>query len=198
MKIKQFESGLLSRCSYGIAIALLSLTAQMKPAHSAEKVKLIYGPFSGKISVASLAQYAATGEITGEFRMYSKFVDRETLKQPRYWLNSRFESDRVAMYRFSRTSEGDKFFKDLGTVIKTHPQRNGYLAIRSALIEAADVPQESDGWTALEAMQNFPTEDLQINTKDLFKLQKSWSKNQESNQATLAIFKRRDSTSAKR
>ncbi|MEO1671306.1 MAG: alpha/beta hydrolase [Cyanobacteria bacterium J06631_2] len=153
-----------------------------------EKVKLIYGPFSGKVSVKSLEKFAKTGEMTREFRLYSRFVDRETLEELGYWLNSRFECDRVTMYRFTKTTEGEKFLQDLGTVIKTHPQKNGFLAIRSALIETADAPAESDGWTVLEAMYNFPTEDLQINTRDLFKLQKTWSANPQQNEAAMEIF----------
>ncbi|MEM7592546.1 MAG: alpha/beta hydrolase [Cyanobacteria bacterium P01_A01_bin.83] len=170
-----------------IAVALgLSVTAPS--ALGAEKVKLIYGPFNGRISVASLEKYAATGEMTREFRLYAKFVDQETLTQLRLWLNNRFESDRVDMYRFTRTPEGEKFLQELGTVIKTHPQRNGFYAIRSSLIGAADMPNDSDGWTVIEAMQNFPTEDMQINTKDLFKLKKFWSENLNSNQTVGEIF----------
>ncbi len=126
--------------------------------------------------------------MTREFRLYSKFVDRQTLVQLGYWLNNRFECDRVEIYQFTKTPEGEKFLQDLGTVIKTHPQRNGFYAIRSALIAAADEPSNSDGWTVIEAMRNFPTEDLQINTKELFKLKKFWSDDSNSNRAALEIF----------
>ena len=186
--MKQFIKPILvlrTLVTAGVGLCLITLNSQ--PAFSANKVKLIYGPFNGKISVDSLEKFAATGEMTREFRLYSKFVDRETLAQMRYWLSNRFECDRVAMYKFTNSSEGEEFLQDLGTVIKTHPQRNGLYAIRSALIAAADEPLNSDGWTVIEAMQNFPTEDLQINTKQLFKLQKFWSDNN-SNQAALEIF----------
>ena len=186
--MKQFIKPILvlrTLVTAGVGLCLITLNSQ--PAFSANKVKLIYGPFNGKISVDSLEKFAATGEMTREFRLYSKFVDRETLAQMRYWLSNRFECDRVAMYKFTNSSEGEEFLQDLGTVIKTHPQRNGLYAIRSALIAAADEPSNSDGWTVIEAMQNFPTEDLQINTKQLFKLQKFWSDNN-SNQAALEIF----------
>ena len=166
----------------------LSLAAFSRPAFAAQKVKLIYGPFNGKISVESLEKFATTGEITEEFRVYSKFVDSETLSQLRYWLNSRFECDRVEMYRFTKTPEGEQFLQDLGTAIRTHRERNGFYAIRSALIAAADEPFNSDGWTVIEAMQNFPTEDLQIDTKKLFKLQKFWLTEPEHSRAALEVF----------
>lgn len=185
----------ISRCLVGMVIGLGAIAIQAPSAHSAEQVKLIYGPFSGKVSVKSLEKFAKTGEMTREFRMYSRFVDRQTLEEMGYWLNSRFECDRVTMYRFTKTAEGEKFFQDLGTVIKTHPQKNGFLAIRSALLETADAPAESDGWTILEAMYNFPSEDLQINTRDLFKLQKTWSANPQQNQAAMEIFAVKEETS---
>ena len=171
-----------------IGLGLSSLILIVQPAFSAEKVKLIYGPFNGKISIKSLEKYAATGEMTSEFRMYSNFLKKEDLVQLKSWLSNRFESDRVEMYQFTNTSEGEKFLQELGTAIKTHPQRNGFYAIRSSLIEAADNPNESDGWTVIEAMYNFPTEDLQINTKDLFELSKFWSADKQKNQAALNMF----------
>ena len=171
-----------------VGLGLSSIVLKSPSAFGAEKVKLIYGPFNGKISVESLEKYATTGEMTREFRLYARFVDRETLAQLRHWLSNRFECDRVEMYRFTNSPEGEKFLQDLGTVIKTHPKRNGFYAIRSALIAATDEPDNSDGWTAIEAMQNFPTEDLQIDTKKLFKLQKFWSDEQNSDRAALEIF----------
>lgn len=198
MNLKQIAKlKAVSRCLIGAAIGLSAIAMQAPKAHGAEKVKLIYGPFNGRISVKSLEKFAKTGEMTREFRMYSRFVDPETLEELGYWLNSRFACDRVDMYRFTKTAEGEQFLQDLGTVIKTHPQKNGFMAIRSALIETADDPAESDGWTVLEAMYNFPTEDLQINTRELFKLQKTWSANPEQNQAAMEIFAlKEESTSA--
>ena len=195
--IRMIKPKFILRSLISLSLGLAALGIQSSQAYSAEKVKLIYGPFNGRVSVESLEKFAATGEMTREFKLYAKFLDRETLDKLGYWLNSRFECDRVTIYRFANSAEGEQFFQDLGTVIKTHPKRNGFMAIRSALIEAADVPSESDGWTILEAIHSFPTEDLQINTRDLFKLQKFWSENPQSNQAALEIFTvREDSTSA--
>ena len=175
-----------SLVAVGLGLSFMALSSQ--PALSANKVKLIYGPFNGKISIDSLEKFATTGEMTREFRLYAKFVDPKTLAQLRYWLNNRFECDRVAMYKFTKSPEGEEFLQDLGTVIKTHPKRNGFYAIRSALIAAADEPVNSDGWTVIEAMQNFPTEDLQVNTKELFQLKTFWSDDDSSSRAALEFF----------
>lgn len=171
-----------------ISLILSTLAFEAQSAIAAEKIKLIYGPFNGRISVESLKKYADTGEMTREFSLYSKFIDQKTLAKLRYWLRYRFDSDRVELYKYTNTSAGEKFLQELGTAIKTHPQRNGFYAIRSALIEAADIPDNSDGWTILEAMHRFPTDDLQINTRDLFKLQKFWSKSEGNNKPDLSVL----------
>ena len=189
MNFKQnVRLGLVLRHAIAVGLGLSVIVIKTQSAFAAEKVKLIYGPFNGKISVESLEKFAKTGEITGKFRLYAKFVDKKTLAQLRHWLSSRFESDRVEMYKFTNTPEGERFLKELGTAIKTHPQGNGFYAIRASLIKAADMPNDSDGWTVVEAMKNFTTEDLQINTKDLFKLKKFWSESDNNNQTALDIF----------
>ncbi len=167
-----------------ISLWLSPAIAKSNPVLGAETIKLIYGPFNGNLSVDCLKTYAETGEITREFRVYARFLKPETLIQLRQWLQRSFNSDRVELYQYTHSPEGEEFLRQLGTVIKTHPERNGFYALRSALIEAADKPSNSDGWTILEAMQKFPTDNLQINTKELFKMRKFW---QESN--TAAQFK---------
>lgn len=170
----------------GIGLSLWVLIPQA--VRGAEKVKLIYGPFNGRIAVESLEIYAQTGEITDDFRLYAKFLDQKSLAQLRYWLNNRFTSDRVQVYYFTNSPEGEAFLTELGTAIRTDPGQNGLYALRSALIEAADPPANSDGWTIIEAMYHFPTEDLQINTRHLFKLKKFWSVSPENSSAAFEAF----------
>ena len=189
MKTKnKIQSIFAVKSSIAIGLGLSMMTIKPQAALGAEQVKLIYGPFNGRVSVKSLETYAKTGEMTREFKMYSRFLDKETLAQLRFWLNNRFQSDRVEVYRFTNSPEGEQFLTELGTAIKTHRKQNGVYAIRSALIEAADKPGNSDGWTIIEAMYNVPSEDLQINTRDLFKLQKFWAASDNKNQTALEAF----------
>lgn len=163
-----------------INIWIYPAAAKLNPLIAAEKIKLIYGPFNGKISVDCLKTYADTGEITREFRLYARFIDEQTLTKLRFWLQKSFNSDRVELYKYSQTTEGEKFLQELGTVVKTHPQRNGFYAIRSALIEAAGEPGSPDGWTVIDVMQKFPADNLQINTRQLFEFSKFWQENSQS------------------
>jgi hypothetical protein len=189
--------GLIFRCLITVGIGLSALAIQSPDVLSAEKVKLTYGPFRGKISVKSLEKYAATGEMTFEFRVYSQFADRQTLTQLRSWLNSRFESDRQTLDKFASTQQGQKFLQELGTVIRADPKDNGFSAIHSTLMATADLPNKSDGWTILEAMHNFPGDNLHVNLQNLLQLKQSWSDNPQSNQAAARIFTvRAENTSA--
>lgn len=148
------------------------------PLLAAEKIKLIYGPFNGKISVDCLKTYAETGEITKEFRLYARFIDEQTLTKLRFWLQKNFSSDRVALYKYTQTTEGEKFLQELGTAVSTHSERNGFYALRSALIAAAAEPSSSEGWTAIDVMQKFPTDNVEIDTRKLFELNKFWQESE--------------------
>lgn len=159
---------------YPLMIFSLGLVPEIispKPSFSAENIRFIYGPFNCSLSVKSLETYAKTGEITPEFRFYTKFLDKQTLSQLRHWLQKRFDSNHVEIHRYTRTPEGELMLQELGAVLKTHSKRNGFYALRSALVQAS---AKEEGWTVIDVINNFPTDHVQINTGDLFKLEKFW------------------------
>ncbi len=159
-----------------VILWLLPAAIQVNPVLGAETIKLVYGPFKCSLAIDTLETYAATGEVTEEFKFYTKFLDDETLNKLRYWLQKNFASDRVKMYRYTKSPEGEEFLQQLGSVVSTHTERNGFYAIRSALVEAA----ATEDWTVIDVMRQFPTENLQIDTQKLFQFKKFW---QESNTA---------------
>ncbi|MGL5794121.1 MAG: alpha/beta hydrolase, partial [Waterburya sp.] len=69
----------LTTISLGLSVVVMIT----QPTFCAEKITLIYGPFNGDISVESLEKYATTGEMTDEFRLYAKFLDKKALTQLR-------------------------------------------------------------------------------------------------------------------
>ena len=142
-----------------------------KPSFSADNIRFVYGPFNCSLSVKSLETYAKTGEITREFRFYTKFLDQKTLAQLRHWLQKRFDSNHVEIHKYTRTPEGESMLQELGAVLKTHSERNGFYALRSALVQAS---AKEEGWTIIDVIDRFPNDNLQINTGDLFKLEKFW------------------------
>lgn len=142
-----------------------------KPSLSAENIRFIYGPFNCSLSVESLEAYATRGEITPEFRFYTKFLDEKTLAQLRHWLQKRFDSSHVELHRYTHSPEGKELLQELGTVLKTHSERNGFYALRSALVQAS---ANQTGWTIIDVIHNFPTDHVEVNTGDLFKIQQFW------------------------
>ena len=154
-----------------ISFGLLSVIFNPQKGNAADKIRLVYGPFNCSLSVDSLKTYAETGEITPEFKPYTKFLNEQSLLQLRHWLQKDFERDLVGIHDYTHSSEGTELLQEIGTVVTTHSERNGFYAIRAALIEAAAT---SDDWTVLDVIQQFPTENMQINTKELFKLKTFW------------------------
>ena len=154
-----------------LSLALVPEMLLPKPSLSADNIRFIYGPFNCSLSVESLEAYAKTGEITPEFRFYTKFLDKKTLAQLRHWLQKRFDSNHVELHRYTRTPEGEALLQELGGVLKTHSERNGFYALRAALVQAS---AEETGWTIIDVIHKFPTDNVQINTGDLFKIQKFW------------------------
>ena len=173
MKLSLFPTRIPVILSFFLAIivGLVPEITHPKSALSAEKVRLVYGMFNCSLSVETLETYAKTGEITNEFKFYAKFLDDDTLIQLRHWLQKKFYRDRVSIYRYTKSTEGEEVLQEIGTVVSTHSKRNGFYAIRAAVIQAAG---EGESWTILDVIDEFPTENLQINTKELFKLQKFW------------------------
>ena len=160
---------------FAISLSLFSVIGNPQKLNAAEKIRLVYGPFNFSLSVESLKIYAETGEVTPEFKPYTKFLNEQSLLQLRHWLQKDFDRDVVGIHDYTHSPQGKELLQEIGNVVTTHSERNGFYALRSALIGAA---ANSDDWTVVDVIQQFPTDNMQINTKELFKLKSFW---QESN-----------------
>jgi hypothetical protein len=155
----------------GISCSFLSVIINTSKANAADKIRLIYGPFNCSLSVESLKTYAETGEITPEFQPYTKFLNQQSLLQLRHWLQKDFERDVIGIRDYTHSPQGEELLQEIGNVVTTHSERNGFYALRSALIQAA---ANTEDWTILDVIQQFPNEHMQINTQELFKLKSFW------------------------
>ena len=153
---------------------LLLITYPLK-VNAAEKIRLSYGLLNFSLSVESLEIYAETGKITPEFEFYTKFLNERLLLQLRHWLQKDWDRNFIELHKYTHSPQGEELLQEIGNVVTTHSQTNGFYALRGALIQAAS---QSEDWTILDVIQQFPTEYMQINTKELFKLKTFW---QESN-----------------
>lgn len=162
-----------------VSLGLSSIFVNLSKAEAADRVRLVYGPFNCSLSVESLKTYAETGEITPEFKPYTKFLNKQSLSQLRHWLKKDFDRDVVGIHDYTHSPKGEELLQEIGTVITTHSERNGFYALRAALIQAAT---KSEDWTIIDVIQQFPTENMQINTKELFKLKDFWKESEISQQ----------------
>ena len=143
---------------FGILLTILL----PKPAISAERIYLLYGPFKFSLSVEALEIYATEGRITSEFAFYANRFDESTLLQLRQMLQKRYDLNQVTVHRFTRTAMGEELLKSMGQIISTHPSRNGLYAIRGSLILAATHQKD---WTLIDVMHHFPTQGISIKTE---------------------------------
>ncbi|MEL4896544.1 alpha/beta hydrolase [Crocosphaera sp. Alani8] len=152
----------LTRICLGISCVLIPLIP--RPVLSAETLYFIYGPFKFPLSVESLEIYAEEGRITKEFAFFASQFDEKTLIELRETLQKRYKIDGVRFARLLRTPLMKDLLKSMGEIFSTHPNHNGFYAIRGALISAA-IEQSEEGWTAIDIMKAFPTEGIVINTE---------------------------------
>ena len=155
-----------------LTIAIVSLgtavTLQPNSAIAAEKVTFsvpIFGQFS--LLVADLEKYADSGEVTPKLAFYTKFLDPIAFQQFRHILQTSLIDDPVTVYRLTNTPLGEEILTRLGTLIYTHPERNGIYAIRAALIAGTAEPE---GLTLLNFFRHFPTQEIQLNTASAISL----------------------------
>lgn len=157
--------------SFGLALNLLLDACKPIPAYSAEQIRMVYDAFDLSVSVKSLESYAETGKAENNLRLITRFLPPQNQEQIRNFLQRRFQSNQVITYKISRTSLVEDLIQELGQVIKISPQRNGFYALRGAIVTAS---ANSEGWTILDVLRNFPTNEVYIDLDALLELRSQW------------------------
>lgn len=154
-------------------LGTLSIVLKPKPSLSAERISFflpVLGEFN--LSIDSLETFAKEGTITREFALYAKYLDESTLIQLRQLLQKEIDINPIAISKLTNSPIGEKFLRQLGEVVYTHPERNGIYAIRAAVLLAAT---DSEGLTVINVLRNFPTQEIQVNSELIFSLIKETS-----------------------
>lgn len=143
-------------------ISVTSLTVQ-----AAEQIQLVYEGLDLSLSVASLETFAKEGKITGNLKLLSRSLTPEAKENLRKLLLTKYSFNQATTYQLTQTSLVEDFIKQLGKVIQTEPDTNGFYAIRGAVVTAAGNP---NGWTLIDVFRAFPTKDIYINGEALLEL----------------------------
>lgn len=168
------KHGTQSHWGLGRAIALslsLGIAALVEGtfagiAHSAERVRfLVGGPVTFSLSVESLEVFAETGEIRSDLRQYTQFASDDAVASLRQLLQRPFPLDGVTLSNLGYSPLGRDALSQVGEFIRVSPEVNGFNAIRAAAINAAVNNTDPAGWTAIDVLHAFPTDqvDIQIN-----------------------------------
>jgi predicted dienelactone hydrolase len=188
--MKSFFDRYLFNVMFGSGLWLLSLVSLLMrspPVMAAEKVSFWYGALEFSIPVDSLETFAKTGEIDDSLATYDQYLGSQKLAKLRSNLVYPIDLDPVIISRWLNTSLGENILKSLGQIIKPSVEQNGFYALRSALISAADSPNQL---TLLNILHQFPAETIQVNAKSILKLASTFDElKQDTNQAIATVAK---------
>ena len=153
-----------------ISLGTVGTLIKSNPATAAERMSFslpVVGEFY--VSVDDLDTFARSGEITPSLAFYAKRVEEKSLKQFRQILQTSLINDPTTVYRITHTPLGEDVLRRLGELVYTHPQRNGFYAIRAAAIQGAAEPE---GLTPISFLRHFPTKEIQLNASLVFSIVK--------------------------
>ncbi|HEY9646113.1 MAG TPA: alpha/beta hydrolase, partial [Chroococcidiopsis sp.] len=152
----------LKLAALGALSALLPLTF-IPPAQAAERVYLEYGAFERSVSVQQLADFAETGAITPELRLFLGRFSPEQRSQLRDVLRARYSVSASMVDSLSYSASGEQLLTEIGGVIRTQSRLNGLHSLRAAGILAAS---DANGLSILEFLRHLPT-DMRIDVGEL-------------------------------
>ncbi len=168
-------SRILSSLPYISLIATMGIVVECVAARtvfSAEAVRFYIGaPLTVSLSFDSLKTFAETGEITGDLKLFTLFLDEQMMANLRQGLQRRLPLNVVQTYKLTYSPLGRDAIEQVGKVVQFTPNRNGFYGLRAALIGAA-ANSDEESWTILEAIEHFPTQTIEVNVQDLFQLRK--------------------------
>lgn len=143
-----------------------------KPALSAEKISVLYGPLEFPLTIDALETFANTGRITGGLQLYASFLDEEGLAEFRQVLQQRFQISPVVLSQLTYSPLGEAVLQRLGNVLRTDAGLNGFFALRAATILAAHDPE---GLSVIGFLRRYPSHSLRINAQQLLELNRGFT-----------------------
>lgn len=162
MKIKTTLKHLFS------SLTFMALLLQVKLAHGAERVVFNLSILDNfHISRNDLEKFEKTGEISPQLALYTAYLDETKLKHLREVLQKRIPANPTVVSHFTKVGVGEMMLKRLGELVQTEGRRNGFYALRSALVLSAAEPQ---GISLLGVLRHFPGQEVRLHTDSILKL----------------------------
>ncbi|MGB5635296.1 MAG: alpha/beta hydrolase [Waterburya sp.] len=157
--VQNIRSGLISLV-LGVSSVLLSSTVT-----AAERIIFSFSPFGQfKIMVEDLEAFASEGEISTELAYYLNRLPPKQLERLPELFSTPLEVDPLTVSKFSNSSIGEAVIKNFGKGIRVDVRRNGFYALRGAIIAAAF---DDEGLTLMNFLHKFPLETIHLDLKVL-------------------------------
>jgi predicted dienelactone hydrolase len=149
----------LVRFVVSAGVGLVSLT--IAPAvFAAERITFFYAPFGQfSIPVKDLEIFAEEGRLTNEFAFYAKRAKPEQLAALRDLLGRRFEISSVTVAQFTYSPLGENILTQMGYILRTESNQNGFYALRSAFILAA---ADRQGLSVINILRRYPLPTIKL------------------------------------
>lgn len=148
--------------SLALGISSLLLTSSVL---AAESIAFNFSPFGQfKIKVEDLEAYATEGEISTELAFYLNRIPPQQLARLPELLTTPLELDPLTVSKFSNSSVGEAVIKNFGKGIRVNFERNGFYALRGAIIAAAF---DQEGLTVMNLLHHFPLDTIHLDLKVL-------------------------------
>lgn len=131
-------------------------------ARATERILIEYGPFSRSVSVASLEAFARDGTVDSTLRALLRRVSPERQENIRTALTASRSINPAVLSQLLFTPTGEAMLQLTGRQIQTAASQNGAVAIRGALVLAANQPE---GISLLNFLKAFPTPTLRFDLR---------------------------------
>lgn len=159
MSIQNIKSRLVSLV-LGASVVLFPVAAA-----AAEKIKFNFPPFGQfDIDVEDLQDFVDTGEISTELAYYLNRLPPDQIAKLPELLSTPLEINPVSIAKFSNSTIGEAVIKNFGKGIKADVNRNGFYALRGAIVAAAFAPE---GLTIVNLLREFPLSTIYIDLEVL-------------------------------
>jgi len=167
-----------------LAIALSSPLISL-PSWSAERIVFKYSIFRRSLSVAELTTFAETGEMTPALKRNLQTLGQNP-EELRTLLNAPITVDILFLDKLLNSIIGRKILDRVGEIVHPPSQTSNPQALRAALILSVS----DDGqMTLLETLQNYPTQDIEVEGERLMEAYDQLSRFAKPAQILIDLFK---------
>lgn len=144
-----------------LSLGLLSTFLTATPGLGAERISFFYPPFGEfSLSVDSLEKFAKEGKIDDDLGFYASRATPQQLAQLRELLQQRFNITPTLVSQVTYSPIGERLMQRLGNLVLTESRKNGFYALRGALIVAA---ADKEGLTILNVLRRYPSQTVRLN-----------------------------------